>query len=311
MAPVAVVEIAIISVYFILPFTPAANPFNEDFSWKFVNYAPILTGGALIALWIGWHLSAKKWFTGPKMTIDLPEGVTSADEIALEHHGKTAHGGSNTTGSRATRSPDRHLTVTDLDTLLDGIPVLTGQGRHVTPLPGGLTNLNYRVRTDDGLDVVVRVSSPDTGLLGVDRHAEHANTLAASAAGVGAPVVDYLEGRGVMVVGFLPGRTWADADVAANPVRLAAALRRLHAGPAFLGRFDMFAMRAQYLSVVRDRGFRMPSAYLALEPSPRARAGHLRPGIPSRSCPATTTCSPRTSSTTAETCGSSTTSTRG
>ena len=27
------------------------------------------------------------------MTIDLPEGVTAADEIALEHHGKTAHGG--------------------------------------------------------------------------------------------------------------------------------------------------------------------------------------------------------------------------
>ena len=62
-------------------------------SWKFVNYAPILTGGALLALWIGWHLSAKKWFTGPKMTIDLPEGVTGADEIALEHQGKTAHGG--------------------------------------------------------------------------------------------------------------------------------------------------------------------------------------------------------------------------
>ncbi len=84
---------SIISVYFILPFTPAANPLNEDFQWKFVNYAPILTGGALLALWIGWHLSAKKWFTGPRMTIDLPEGVTAADEIALEHHGKTAHGG--------------------------------------------------------------------------------------------------------------------------------------------------------------------------------------------------------------------------
>ena len=46
-----------------------------------------------MALWIGWHLSAKKWFTGPKTTIDLPEGVTSADEIEMEHHGKTAHGG--------------------------------------------------------------------------------------------------------------------------------------------------------------------------------------------------------------------------
>ena len=57
----------------------------------------------------------------------------------------------------------------------------------MTPLPGGLTNTNYRVRTDAGLDVVVRVSAPETGLLGVDRHAEHVNTLAAAAAGVGAP----------------------------------------------------------------------------------------------------------------------------
>ena len=111
-------------------------------------------------------------------------------------------------------------TVSDLEQLLDGIPVLTGQGRHVTPLPGGLTNHNYRVRTDAGLDVVVRVSAPETGLLGVDRHAEHVNTLAAAAAGVGAPVVDYLEGRGVMVVAFLPGATWTDADVAANLPRL-------------------------------------------------------------------------------------------
>ena len=67
---VAVAEIAIISVYFVLPFTPAAVPFADDFSWKFVNYAPILTGGALILLSIWWQLSARNWFTGPKQTID-------------------------------------------------------------------------------------------------------------------------------------------------------------------------------------------------------------------------------------------------
>ena len=67
---VAVAEIAIISVYFVLPFTPAAVPFTDDFSWKFVNYAPILTGGALILLSIWWQLSARNWFTGPKHTID-------------------------------------------------------------------------------------------------------------------------------------------------------------------------------------------------------------------------------------------------
>jgi len=103
MAPIACIEIVIVSVYFIMPFTPAGTPgwlrwLNNSpsaeeipFDWKFVNYAPILTLGALLLLWIGWHLSAKKWFTGPKMTIDLPAGVTSADEIALEHEHKGYH----------------------------------------------------------------------------------------------------------------------------------------------------------------------------------------------------------------------------
>ena len=70
MNPIAGAEIAVISVYFILPFTPAAIPGNKDFSWKFVNYAPVLTIGTLVVLTIWWHLSAKKWFTGPKHTID-------------------------------------------------------------------------------------------------------------------------------------------------------------------------------------------------------------------------------------------------
>ena len=67
---IAVVEIAIICVYFILPFTPAAIPGNKDFAWKYVNYAPILTLGSLLVLAIWWQVSARKWFTGPKHTID-------------------------------------------------------------------------------------------------------------------------------------------------------------------------------------------------------------------------------------------------
>jgi len=69
MNTIAVAEIAIISIYFILPFSPAGTPGNKDFTWTAVNYAPILAGGTLIFLWIWWHLSVKKWFTGPKTTI--------------------------------------------------------------------------------------------------------------------------------------------------------------------------------------------------------------------------------------------------
>jgi hypothetical protein len=93
MAPLAVAEIVITSIYFLMPFTPAGAPGfmrgllgapgtgDVPVDWKFVNYTPIVTGGALLLLWIGWHLSAKKWFTGPKRTVDLPAGVSGADEI--------------------------------------------------------------------------------------------------------------------------------------------------------------------------------------------------------------------------------------
>ncbi|MCD4525813.1 amino acid permease [Nocardioides sp. cx-173] len=67
---IAVAEIAIICIYFILPFVPAGNPFNDEFSWKFVNYAPILTLGSLAVLAVWWAVSAKHWFTGPQVTID-------------------------------------------------------------------------------------------------------------------------------------------------------------------------------------------------------------------------------------------------
>ena len=49
-----------------------------------------------------------------------------------------------------------------------------------------------------------------------DRDAEFENSKRAAAAGVGAPVIDYLPGRGILVVGYLPSTTYGDADVAAN-----------------------------------------------------------------------------------------------
>jgi len=67
---IAVAEIIVVSIYLMMPFVPGAVPFSEDFSWKFVNYAPIVTLGALLLLTIWWFASAKNWFTGPKHTID-------------------------------------------------------------------------------------------------------------------------------------------------------------------------------------------------------------------------------------------------
>lgn len=67
---VAVAEILIVSIYLMMPFVPGAVPFSDDFEWKFMNYAPVVTLGALVLLTIWWKTSAHKWFTGPKHTID-------------------------------------------------------------------------------------------------------------------------------------------------------------------------------------------------------------------------------------------------
>jgi thiamine kinase-like enzyme len=114
--------------------------------------------------------------------------------------------------------------------------------------------------------VVVRVSPPSTELLAVDRVSEHHNSVAAAQAGVGAPVIDYLPGRGVLVVGFLIARTYSEADVAANVPRISASLRRLHTGPPFAGRLNMFELQRRYRALARDRGMRMPSGYDLLAP---------------------------------------------
>jgi amino acid transporter len=86
MCLLAVAEIVYTSIVMLLPAAPAGIPGDKDFSYAAVNYAPIVMGGTLLLLWVGWHVTAKKWFTGPKHTIDLPPGVSSADEIGLEHH---------------------------------------------------------------------------------------------------------------------------------------------------------------------------------------------------------------------------------
>jgi thiamine kinase-like enzyme len=159
----------------------------------------------------------------------------------------------------------------------------------VDDLPGGLTNTNLRVRDDDGFgsfDLVVRWSRADAELLGIDRDAEHDNSVAAYRAGVGAEVLEYRPDLSMMVIAFLTATALADADFADPGVlrRSADAVRRLHAGPRFTGEFDMFARQAGYLDVVRTHGMRLPAGYAdhaaAWHDVRRALAAAPRPTVP-------------------------------
>jgi thiamine kinase-like enzyme len=147
----------------------------------------------------------------------------------------------------------------ELEALLDRVPALQGP-RTVSELSGGLTNRNYRVTVEGAGDYVVRRFPPRANRieerLGIDRDAEHRNSVAAAQSGAGAEVVDYLPALGVLVVGYVDGVTLDNAsfDDPAVVARVGAAVRQLHEGPAFTGRFDMFARQRAYLAVVREEG---------------------------------------------------------
>ena len=155
----------------------------------------------------------------------------------------------------------------ELDALFDQTQSLSGKPRTIRELPGGLTNRNYKVTTPDGT-FVARISSGGSELLAIDRDCEYRNSLAAAAAGAGAPVAEYRPQDRLLVIGYIEGRTFEAADVAAaaNIPRIAAACRRLHSGDRFGNDFDMFGIQRRYLSVARSRGFTIPAGYEDLEP---------------------------------------------
>jgi amino acid transporter len=73
MAPIALIEIVVTSIIALFPTSLGGAPWDPSFAWKYVNYTPLLVGGVLVLLWIFWHASVKKWFTGPIKQIDTIE----------------------------------------------------------------------------------------------------------------------------------------------------------------------------------------------------------------------------------------------
>ena len=155
------------------------------------------------------------------------------------------------------------LTDTQLDELFEEIPILAGQPRRLEELSGGLTNRNVKITTPDRI-YVARCCDMGSNFLGIDRDREHHNTKAAEQAGVGAQVIAYRPDLGILLLSYLEGQTLCNDDFQRPEIlgKAAAAIRRLHSGPRFQGRFDMFERQPSYLKTCLDNGFRIPDDYL-------------------------------------------------
>ena len=122
----------------------------------------------------------------------------------------------------------------------------------MAPLKGGLTNLSYVVE-DAGEKFVVRCGD-DIPVHHVFRDRERAASIAAHAAGL-SPEIVHAE-PGILVMRFVEGRTFTEADLRANIQRLALLLRKCHrevgehlAGPPNF--FSVFHVIRDYARTIR------------------------------------------------------------
>jgi thiamine kinase-like enzyme len=114
------------------------------------------------------------------------------------------------------------------------------------PLDGGITNRNFRVRTDRG-DFVVRLFGASASQLGIDRDAERAATSAAAEAGVGPQVVAFTDE--LLVTTFIEGEAMPRLRLDES----AAALRAIHAGPELPTTFSGVAVAEEYAAKAGKR----------------------------------------------------------
>jgi thiamine kinase-like enzyme len=155
----------------------------------------------------------------------------------------------------------------DIRALLEHFPQFRGTTPTIEPLPGGLTNRIYKIG-----DYVLRVFSPGTELLGINRERELACLQAIAAAGLGAEVMAYLpdvqpppfEGfSGALLVRYLAGNLLTEERVQDLAIlrRIGATLKQCHMAPIAdsVAEFNVFHVVRDYLEKSRSRRVVLPA----------------------------------------------------
>jgi thiamine kinase-like enzyme len=138
-------------------------------------------------------------------------------------------------------------------------PLLGSAPDGPSPLEGGITNRNYRVRFG-GADYVVRLPGRDTTLLGISRDAEHIANRAAAELGIAPAVAAAMPD--CLVTRFVECRAVRAEELRAEPEELAAALRRFHdRAPPLPVRFWVPDLVDDYAATALGRGRSLAPAY--------------------------------------------------
>jgi len=154
-----------------------------------------------------------------------------------------------------------------LNTIKSEVPFLTGI-KSIIKLEGGLTNINFKIVTENDC-YVLRLSDPSSTVLGINRENEYINSIRAHQAGLGAEVVHRIVDKNILILKWIDAKTISPIDIQHQPSlipRIANALRSLHTGPSFQGEFNFPYIRKKYLEIVINAGYFLPDQYLDFLP---------------------------------------------
>lgn len=153
--------------------------------------------------------------------------------------------------------------------MLELVSTWAGRPVRAVPIKGGLSHQVSRVECEDGRRWVLRVLNPAlcAAGLGIPPAQEIANSERAALAGVGAQVAASWPDQGVLLLEYVEGVTLHAAGVAAEIERVAAACRRLHAGPRFVNDFSVFDRLRLFLAICARHDLRKPAGYEEVLPT--------------------------------------------
>ena len=132
----------------------------------------------------------------------------------------------------------------------------------VTPIEGGITNLNYRIDVDQEA-FVLRLAGTDTELLGIDRAAEVEACRVAAEAGVGPEVVAFEPDLGCIVTRFVSGSPIPENELGHEAVMrsVVASIRAIHGSRPIRATFPVFRVVEEFRDIAAERGVEVPAEY--------------------------------------------------
>lgn len=163
----------------------------------------------------------------------------------------------------------------DLDAIVHRLESRLGKASGPpTPLEGGITNRNYRVRFGEQ-DYVVRLPGKDTALLGISRAAERLANETAARIGIAPDVA--ASDEWCLVTRYVACTPIDGPRLRAATEPVAAALRAFHdSGVRLPVRFWVPDLLEQYATIVGERGGTLPGQY----ESARALAARIGAALP-------------------------------